>query len=328
MRTARLVHRYFVGALLGIHATLLVAAEDPSTSPPRNVPPIQAVSQPYNQDSFQRDGAELARYHRDAALRRPFLFPIVGPSGRALTRMGHPHDPMGHSHHNSVWISHHDLEGVGFWNDRSEGNIVQERIDEYRDDESGASLTATNAWGNKAGDVLIRDHRRITVEPLDQSEWLMTIDLEFFTDKKPATFGKTPYGLLAVRMAKTIGVRDGGGRITNSEGGINEKAIFWKPARWCDYSGLVAPKTNEGITIFDHPANPDHPTVWHVRDDGWMGTSLTFDGPRTVEPDKPLRLRYALFVHNDLAPTDRIESHWRNFAATELPETLAPRKKK
>ena len=40
------------------------------------------------------------------------------------------------------------------------------------------------------------------------------------------TFGKTPSALVGVRMAKTLGVHDGGGRILNSEGSINEEGVF------------------------------------------------------------------------------------------------------
>ena len=39
------------------------------------------------------------------------------------------------------------------------------------------------------------------------------------------TFGKTPFGFLGVRVAKMIGVKDGGGTIRNSEGGVNEKGV-------------------------------------------------------------------------------------------------------
>ena len=39
----------------------------------------------------------------------------------SLTRMGHPHDPQSHSHHNSVWISHNSVNGISFWEDRGKG---------------------------------------------------------------------------------------------------------------------------------------------------------------------------------------------------------------
>ena len=35
----------------------------------------------------------------------------------ALTRMKHPHDPVTHSHHNSVWFSHQSVGDADFWSD-------------------------------------------------------------------------------------------------------------------------------------------------------------------------------------------------------------------
>ena len=119
-------------------------------------------------------------------------------------------------------------------------------------------------------------------------------------------------------MAKTIGVHDGGGLIRNSEGKVGERGddgVFWKPARWVDYSGPIAPGANEGVALFDHPDNPNHPSVYHVRDDGWMGASLTFAGPRTIEPGKPLRLRYGLYVHAGVPTAEAIGASWKAFAA-------------
>src|SRR3954470_10031053 len=105
-------------------AILSAAAAAPSTRP-KPVPRMQAVPQPYEQVSFQRDGDEIARYHFGPGLHRPFVFPVVGPAGRSVTRMGHPHDPETHSHHNSLWVAHHDVNGVSFWEDRPKaGQIV------------------------------------------------------------------------------------------------------------------------------------------------------------------------------------------------------------
>jgi hypothetical protein len=120
-------------------------------------------------------------------------------------------------------------------------------------------------------------------------------------------------------MAKTIGVRDGGGIIRNSEGGVNEKLVLWKPARWVDYSGPITANAREGITLMDHPSNPNHPTVFHVRDDGWMGASLTFAGPRVLKPGTPLRLRYGLYVHAGVPSVVDLQQHWQVFSELPLP---------
>jgi hypothetical protein len=278
---------------------------------PEPVPRMQVIPMPYNQASFQRDGVEIARYHFGPTLNRPFLFPIIGPCGRSLTRMGHPHDPESHSHHNSVWISHHDVSGVDFWGDGGSGKIRHKRIIELRDGAKAASIVAENEWLGAKSQVLLLETRTLTALPLNGDEWLMVIDLEFKAADSEVTLGKTPFGMIGVRMAKTIGVNDCGGKIRNSEGAVNEKQVFWKRAKWVDYSGPVTANKLEGITLFDHPDNPNFPSYFHVRNDGWMGASLTFDGPRMIQPSKPLRLRYGLYIHSGMKATEAIEAKWK-----------------
>jgi hypothetical protein len=307
----------------------LVLLPSPIAAQPKPAPRVQAVPQPYDQVSFQRDGVEIARFHFGPTLRRPFVFPLVGPSGRSLTRMGHPHDPITHSHHNSVWISHNDVNGVTFWGDtgKNTGRIVHQRVEKLTDGDAEASVTALNAWIEDATKkTLLTERRKTTVQTLDKGEWLLILDLQFDA-KNEVTLGKSPFGMIGVRMAKSIGVNDGNGTIRNSSGQVNEKEVFWKPAKWVDYSGAIVDKTVEGITLFDHPSNPNHPSVFHVRNDGWMGASLTFVEPRKIEPGKSLRLRYGLYVHAGQPSTEALESRWAIFAKTEV-EDLTPKKKK
>ena len=131
------------------------------------------------------------------------------------------------------------------------------------------------------------------------------------------TLGKTPFGMVGVRMAKTIGVDDGGGTIRNSEGAVNEKEVFWKRAKWVDYSGAITNDQVEGVALFDHPENPSFPAHFHVRNDGWMGASLTFEGPREIRPGQSLRLRYGLYIHSDFNPAAVMNEAWGRLA--EIP---------
>lgn len=283
----------------------------------RPVPRMQVLPLPDNQASIQRDGAELTCYHFSPSQRRPFLYPVIGPSGRSLTRMGHPHAPVSHSHHNSVWTAHNSVNGDDFWADTGPGRIVPDHIVEYTDGDAAASITAVNRWVGKADRVHLIERRRMQAVDLPHGEWLLVMDLQLEANKEPATLGKTPFGLFAVRMAKTIGVADGGGTIRNSEGNMDEQGpngVFWKRARWVDYSGPILPAVNEGITLLDHPANPNHPSFFHVRVDGWMGSSFTFDAPRVLEPGKLLRLRYGLYVHRSVPLPETIDRHWSAFA--------------
>src|SRR5688572_31231466 len=105
MKSTQLPHRL----ILMLFAVVGAAVYRLSADDAKPVPRAQAVPQPSAQVSFQREGFEIARYHFGPDLRRPFVFPVIGPSGRSLTRMGHPRDPASHSHHNPVWVSHNDV---------------------------------------------------------------------------------------------------------------------------------------------------------------------------------------------------------------------------
>ncbi|HQH71634.1 MAG TPA: PmoA family protein [bacterium] len=282
---------------------------------PRPVPACQVIPLPYDQASFQCEGEELTRYHYGPGLRRPFWYPVIGPSGIPLTRMGHPHDQQSHKHHNSVWISHNSVNGVDFWADTGTGKIMHRRIAEFEDGGREARTVTENDWLDEStGQVLMRETRTATTRMLKNGEWLLIIDLILQPDGKEVVLGQSPFGLIGVRMAKTIGVNDGGGMIRNSEGNIDEKEVFWKKAQWVDYSGPVTNEAVEGITLFDHPGNPNYPANFHVRNDGWMGASLTHEATRVIQTGEKLTLRYGLYIHRELKPLEEIGLQWKEFA--------------
>jgi hypothetical protein len=337
MRSMRRFSRWFCPiACLTVAATMVLAGAgvpaSGQTSPADSelpdalpVPALQVVPLPYDQASFRLNNVELTRYHFGPSLRRPFLYPVLGPAGRSLTRMGQPSDPHGHRHHNSVWISHNDLEGVNFWGDEGDGRIVTLRVERYTDGDDpdqGASILVSNDWRDAEDRTVMRERRRITVLSEEQGDaaapWMIVIDMELTAPgDQPITFGETAFGIIGVRMAKSVGVLEGGGRLLNSEGQRNEAQMFRKPARWVDYSGPVTNTAAGGITLMDHPNNPHHPAPFHVRDVGWMGASLSFAGPVVIAPDQPLRLRYGLWVHAGVPNRQTVDQIWSAF--TRLP---------
>lgn len=241
--------------------------------------------------------------------------------------MGHPHDPESHSHHNSFWVAHADVNSLSFWEDRSKGRILHQRVERFEDSDAEALLIVQNVWQNETNhQALLTERRAMRVLPLLEKEWLLIIDLELQANTGEVVLGKTPFGLVGVRMAKTIGVNDGGGTLRNSEGGVGEKEIFWKHARWVDYSGPITRTATEGITLMDHPANPNHPTGFHVRGDGWMGASFTLDAARTLQPKQPLQLRYGLYVHAGQPSLEALNKRWEEFAKTIAGVPAPPKK--
>lgn len=293
------------------------------------VPRVQAVPQPYDQVSFQRDGQEIARYHFSPELNRPFVFPVIGPSGSSLTRMGHPGDPHSHSHHYSVWLSFGKISGVDFWADRGNpprGRVVHESLDRLDDAEDMAAAVTQANWTTLGGKVLLHETRQVFIRLLGDKEWLLDIHVVLDSGDEEAVFEQGSLGPVGVRMVKTIGAFHGGGVIRNSAGAVSEEQVFRKRARWVDYSGHVDNGVIEGLTLFDHPSNPRHPAHFHVREDGWMGALLTHEAPLIVSPGKPLELRYGVYVHAGAPPVAGIDRQWKRFAAMPLWPPYGPPK--
>ena len=59
-------------------------------------------------------------------------------------------------------------------------------------------------------------------------------------------------------------------------------------------------------------------TFFHVRNGGWMGASLTYEGPRTITLGKRLLLKYGLYIHRGMASTKQLEQVWRGFAMSTV----------
>jgi hypothetical protein len=252
-----------------------------------------------------RDGDILTSYHIGAtdlditksAARRPYFYPVNGPDGISLTELGKPHDPTGsHAHHYSLWVAHDNIAGHNFWSERG-GRIYHDQFELMDDGALFAKLIQKNRWviEDKA---LLRERRILTFYATPDNFRLIDVELELLPGgAEPVELGKTPFGFLAARVAQSMTVFDGGGEIINSSGQRNEHQAHWQHARWIDQSGPIAHDKWGGVALFDHPENPNYPTAWHCRNDGWAGASFNLDQTWKIDLDNPLRLHYRVYLH-------------------------------
>jgi hypothetical protein len=281
-------------------------------------PRCQVTPQADHQASFTIDGVERLRWHFGPNYPRPFFYPLVGPSGAALTRMGHPGAPD-HDHHRSIWFAHEKVLGIDFWSDRTPARIRQKQWLAYQDGDEQAIMAVLLGWydGHDPKELLTQELIAALIR-LENGETLVELQSTFTPAADSLELGQTNFGFLAVRVAKSISKHFGGGELRDSEGRAGEKEIFGNSACWVDYSGTVragltvgaglppgrdqspasaADAVEEGITYFDHASNANHPARWHVREDGWMGASFNRASSYVIRRDKPLRLRYLLHAH-------------------------------
>lgn len=278
------------------------------------VPRVQLLPLPDDVVSFQVDGQERLRWNAARRYPRPFFYPFIGPSGRSVTRMGHPAAPD-HDHHRAHWLGHRDVAGVNFWEERGGSQqIRQEQWVHYHDGDDEAGMVVSLGWFDAHSVRLLRQELIAVLRPLDKGESWLELQMSFAPVMESLKLGKTNFGFMGLRVAKSLSVHYGGGQLGNSEGGNGEQAIFARLATWVDYSGPASAAANEGVTWFDHPSNPRHPTPWHVRDDGWMSAAFNLQEAYEFRGVQPLRLRYGLHVHDGLLDVDRAKARFKAFA--------------
>ena len=309
--------------VLGLLASIVYLASDCPPTIAQDVfkaPRCEVVPLPDQQASFRIDGVEKTRWHFGPQHPGPFFFPFTGPSGAALTRMGHPGAPN-HDHHRSVWFAHHQVGGFDFWSSQANTQIRQKTWLAYRDGNDEAIMAALCGWYAEGREVMEQEVVAALLPLADEHALEFQVTLRPPQGAESVELGKTNFGFLAVRVAKSLSVHFGGGEITNSEGERGEENIFGKPARWVDYSGPLtvgSPKNRqqvtEGITYFDHPANVRYPTHWHVREDGWLGASFCLQESFTIKADQPLVLRYLLHAHSGRYDVAKAEARHKAFA--------------
>jgi hypothetical protein len=279
-------------------------------------PRCQALPLADHQVSFLVDRVERLRWHYGPLYPRPFFFPLVGPSGTPLTRMGHPGD-FSHEHHRSIWFAHADVLGLDFWSEGKPTRIRQKEWLCYVDGDLEAVLACRLGWFDAHEAELLEQELIAAVRPAADGATHVELQSALRPKGRSLTLGQSNFGLLAVRVAKNLSAYFGGGKIASSEGQEGEPAIFGQPARWVDYSGPVGDDAIEGITYYDHPANPDHPTRWHVREDGWMGAGLSRLRAIEIQRDSPLVCRYLLETHR--GPVDARQADGTFAAFARLP---------
>nr|MDQ3330874.1 PmoA family protein [Planctomycetota bacterium] len=238
---------------------------------PEGLPRCRVLPLPDEQVSFVRQ-SEFTRWHHATRYKGPFFHPLNGTHGISLTRMGHPGDPS-HDHHRSIWFAHEKVSGVDFWSGRSPAFIRQQQWLAYASGDDEAIMAVRLGWydGHDPQELMIQELVAAFI-PQQAGDEGSSLELQatFTPTSETLELGQTSFGILGVRVAESISVHFGGGRLTGSDGKQGERDLFGEPNRWTDYSGPIAETdtgiATEGITLFDHPSNPNHPAKWHVRE--------------------------------------------------------------
>ena len=248
---------------------------------------------------------QFATYiYRDPAIKRPCFANVFSPNGTRVTRHHPPRpgvDSTDHATmHPGIGLAFGDISGSDFW--RNKGRVEHAGfVGALRSEAGTASFVVRNRY--IAGDRLVCTEVCRHELRLRPGGVLLTWDSSFRSGEGNFFFGDQEEMGLGVRVARELRVRGGTGRITNSEGRVNEKAAWGRQADWCDYSGIVG-KTRAGILLMPAPGNFRR-SWFHARDYGFLaanpfGRKAFTRGVTSrvvVQRGKTFRLRYGVLVY-------------------------------
>lgn len=264
---------------------------------------------------------------------KPILYPVMGPSGVPMTRSypvekGVAGEATDHVHHESLWFTHDEVNGVDFWAHRPDDQgrsprIVQRAMPVCED----GVIVTENAWTAPDGSVVLTDTRRFVFAG-DASERTIDVEVTLHASEGKVHFGDTKEGTMAIRVRTPLQLKDGSGsegaagHIRTSEG-LADGEAWGKRARWVDYYGEIE-GVPVGIALFDHPENLRHPARWHARDYGLFtanpfgikhfDASASEPGGYTLPAGDDLTLRYRFVFHGGDVDGDDLEQQWKAWA--------------
>ena len=290
------------------------------------------------------DGKLFTEYHFTGA-RRPYLYPIIGPTGGAMTRHWPLQDDLAteehdHPHHKGLWYGHRMVNGAGFWEDSAKpeaklGQMIHDGFAEVKSGDDQGFLRAKNKWVIDGTNELVGTDERTITFYKGKDGPMIDFAITIKAGDKEMVFGDDKDGTMAIRVPESMRVDKpkakgektvpkGDGHIVTSEGKKDAEA-WGSKANWCDYWGPVEGKT-AGVAIFDNPANPRHPTWWHVRTYGLFAANPFGQAQFEKLPDKnagefkipagqSVTFRYRFYFHEGDTDQAKVGEHYKDYVA-------------
>ena len=290
-----------------------------------------------------RLGGDLfTTYHHDAGHNKQFLYPVIGPTGRGMTR-GYPMVPDApdekhdHPHHKSIHVAHGDVNGVDLWSELDDHGYQRHVAfapafgagDAFVSGPVCGAFRSRSHWVSRNEQPVVTEEKQVVVYTPAPDARLLDIAVILHATEGPVRFGDTKEGaMLSVRVASSMDADDAG-EIVNAYGGRGEDECFGSRAQWMDYVGPVDGNT-VGLAVFDHPTSFRYPTYWHVRNYGLLHANCFawreflghpgVDGSYVLPEGARLRCTFRVYLHTGNTQDARVKDRYHDFITPPVVE--------
>jgi len=197
---------------------------------------VEVTVERSEQGAVVRADGELFAEYRTHPIHQPAIWPIIGPTGKPVTR-SYPIGPLqetehdDHPHHHSLWITHQDVNGHDFWSPRDHEKPQAERkiikhLEFVKLDSKGneAVIVTRNRWIAGSEGPMCEDERTWVFGADEDSRWI-DCTIKIIASHGDVTFGDIKDGFFSIRLAGTMKTdAQLGGKILNSRGQTNKGA--------------------------------------------------------------------------------------------------------
>lgn len=210
-------------------------------------------------------------------------------------------------------IEHHSVDGV-FFGSGSATDAPQGGV-ETTDFIIRRGLQSTGfqhdlLWLAPDGTRIVTERRTVRAEPGRAQGWVLDLALDFRAEKR-VELGRSA-GFLCVQPVHRL-LPEGGGQLRTEQGAYGQAEAHARCAGWLACVGVVDGET-AGMVVLDHPDNAWYPTPWSVTENDCISACPFLWRTATIEPGRPLRLRYRLLIHRGYVDIGWADHRLRDFA--------------
>ena len=258
-------------------------------------------------------------------LPKPIFYPVYTMKGTMINRgypfMDLPNESHDHPHHQSIFFTYDDVNGVGFWNNpKPPPQIVLKEIKRMEDGKDKGVLEFTADWTAPNGKVLLHEDR--VVEVSYGPNWrAMDFSMTLTAADTTVVFHDTKEGMFAIRVAPWLKEKGGNGHYINSEGAETTKNVWGRRAKWVTLIGHTDKGEKLSLCFFAHPKSVNYPPYWHARGYGLFAVNplgqwrfqrdTGVENPQylnyTLKPGESGLFRYKMIFYEDTLTKDQID---------------------
>lgn len=244
--------------------------------------------------------------------RSDYLHPLYSLDGAVMTEDW----PLDHPHHRGVYWAWPEVDYRGERGDlHALQRVFAHPTGRYRvtDGAVFAQVEAESLWRWEGGEPIVLEWARVRAYRRTAQGRCIDLALFFTALKEPvllARRGTNLYGGLNLRLAS----------VTNQQFVVHTEGQQAWAGAFGVFPGSEQPA---GLLIFPHPGNPHHPPQWvQYPELNWIQPTFPASGGRyTLQPGKPLALRYRLWIRlGEAPPLDVWQAMWYAYSTMERGE--------